>query len=107
MNTDISSKINIGIPNESLQKIVSILNTDSADEYVLLTKTKNYHWNVIDSRFTDLHKFLEEQYELLEEMVDELAERIRAIGGKSIGTLIEFTDETRLSEVPKEYPHAD
>ena len=51
MNTDISSKINIGIPNESLQKIVSILNTDSADEYVLLTKTKNYHWNVIDSRF--------------------------------------------------------
>ena len=40
-------------------------------------------------------------------MVDELAERIRSIGGKSIGTLIEFTDETRLSEVPKEYPHAD
>jgi DNA-binding ferritin-like protein len=33
---------------------------------------------------------------LLEEMVDELAERIRSIGGKSIGTLIEFTDETRL-----------
>src|SRR5688500_730495 len=103
MNTDISSKINIGIPNESLQEIVSILNTDLADEYVLLTKTKNYHWNVIDSRFNDHHKFLEEQYELLEEMIDELAERIRSIGGKSIGTLLEFTDETRLSEVPKEY----
>jgi starvation-inducible DNA-binding protein len=44
---------------------------------------------------------------LLEEIVDELAERIRSIGGRSIGTLIEFTDETRLSEVPKEYPHAD
>ncbi len=57
MNTDISSKINIGIPNESLQKIVSILNTDSADEYVLLTKTKNYHWNVIDSRFTTSTNF--------------------------------------------------
>ncbi len=65
MNTDISSKINIGIPNESLQKIVSILNKDLADEYVLLTKTKKYHWNVIDPRFNDLHKFLEEQYELL------------------------------------------
>ena len=83
------------------------MNTDLADEYVLLTKTKNYHWNVIDPRFNDLHKFLEEQYELLEKMVDELAERIRSLGGKSIGTLIEFTDETRLSEVPKEYPHAD
>ncbi len=79
MNTDISSKINIGIPNESLQKIVSILNTDLADEYVLLTKTKNYHWNVIDSRFNDLHKFLEEQYELLEKMVEALAERIRSL----------------------------
>lgn len=40
MNTDISYKINIGIPNESLQKIGSILNTDLADEYVLLTITK-------------------------------------------------------------------
>ncbi len=40
-------------------------------------------------------------------MVDELAEKIRSIGGRSIGTLIEFRDETRLSEVPKEDPHAD
>jgi starvation-inducible DNA-binding protein len=64
-----------------------MLNIDLADEYVLLTKTKNYHWNVIDPRFNDLHKFLEEQSELLEEMVDELAERIRSIEGRSIGTL--------------------
>jgi DNA-binding ferritin-like protein len=42
-------------------------------------------------------------------MVDELTERIRSIGGRSIGTLIEFPDETRLSQVqvPTEYPHAD
>jgi DNA-binding ferritin-like protein len=40
-------------------------------------------------------------------MVDELTERIRSIGGRSIGILIEFTDEKRLSEVPKEYPHAE
>ena len=54
--------IDTGISRESLQKIANILNDDLADEYVLLTKTRNYHWNVEDPRFNDLHKFFEEQY---------------------------------------------
>jgi starvation-inducible DNA-binding protein len=107
MSSNISSKINIGISKESIEKIVNLLNADLSDEYVLLTKTKNYHWNVVDPRFNDLHKFLDEQYEKLAELVDDLAERIRSIGGKSIGTLKEFIEQTRLSEQPKEYPEAN
>ena len=61
---NILDKIDTGISRENLQKISNILNDDLADEYVLLTKTRNYHWNVEDPRFNDLHKFFEEQYEL-------------------------------------------
>lgn len=107
MSSNISSKINIGIPKESIEKIVNLLNADLSDEYVLLTKTKNYHWNVVDPRFNDLHKFLDEQYEKLSEIVDEVAERTRSIGAKSIGTLTEFLEQTRLSEQPREYPDAN
>jgi DNA-binding ferritin-like protein (oxidative damage protectant) len=54
---NILDKIDTGISRENLQKISNILNDDLADEYVLLTKTRNYHWNVEDPRFNDLHKF--------------------------------------------------
>ena len=62
-----------------MEKIVALLNHDLADEYILLTKTKKYHWNVVDPRFNDLHKFLDEQYELLSVAVDDVAERARAL----------------------------
>jgi starvation-inducible DNA-binding protein len=67
-------KIDIGISQDSLKKIANMLNENLADEYVLLTKTKKYHWNIIDPRFNDLHKFLDEQYQLLATSVDEIAE---------------------------------
>ncbi len=54
---NILDKIDTGISRENLQKIANILNDDLADEYLLLTKTKNYHWNVEDPRFNALHKF--------------------------------------------------
>ena len=67
---NILDKIDTGISRENLQKISNILNDDLADEYLLLTKTRNYHWNVEDPRFNDLHKFFEEQYELISAAVD-------------------------------------
>ena len=45
--------------NDSQQKIIDILNTDLAEEYVLLTKTER-NWNVVDR--IDLYKFLKVQY---------------------------------------------
>jgi starvation-inducible DNA-binding protein len=77
----------------NLWKITSILNVGLVIEYVLLTNTKNYHWNIVDPTFNDLHKFLEGQYELFDTIENELAERSRSIRVKSIGSLKEFIDE--------------
>jgi starvation-inducible DNA-binding protein len=103
----IDEKIDIGIPHENLKKIADMLNENLADEYVLLTKTKKYHWNVIDPRFNDLHKFLDEQYQLLNEAVDEIAERVRQMGGLTKATLKEFLAATQIEEDPGTYPKAD
>jgi starvation-inducible DNA-binding protein len=97
---------NIGLTEEQCEGVVLMLTTLLADEYLLYTKTRNYHWNVVGPQFNDLHKFLETQYEELEDIVDDVAERIRALGGKAIGTLAEFLKHTRLKESPGEYPQA-
>ena len=107
MSNIISKKIKIGLEDESVEKIIRILNSTLADEYLLLTKTKNYHWNVVDPRFNDLHKFFDEQYGQISEIVDEVAERVRSIEGKTIATMTEFLQITRLKENPSEYPNAN
>ena len=112
MNKSKSRTVNIldidtGIPRENLKKIANILNDDLADEYVLLTKTRNYHWNVEDPRFNDLHKFFEEQYELISASIDEIAERVRAVGGKTRATLKGFINSSQIGEDVGSYPEAD
>ena len=104
---NIFNRIDTGISRENMQKITNILNDNLADEYVLLTKTKNYHWNVEDPRFNDLHKFFEEQYELLATAVDEIAERVRSVGGKSRATLKEFISSSQIKEDVGSFPDAD
>lgn len=109
MNKSKSRTVNIldidtGIPRENLKKIANILNDDLADEYVLLTKTRNYHWNVEDPRFNDLHKFFEGQYELISASIDEIAERVRAVGGKTRATLKEFINSSQIGEDVGSYP---
>jgi starvation-inducible DNA-binding protein len=97
---------NIGLSNQQREGVVAILNTLLADEYVLYTKTRNYHWNVTGPQFHDLHKFFESQYEALDDIVDDVAERARSLGGWATGTLAEFSQQTRLSEHPGQYPNA-
>ncbi len=93
-------KLNIGLSDQDSKDVIDILNVLLADEYVLYTKTRNYHWNVVGPQFHDLHKFFESQYEELNEVVDEVAERVRALGGTALGSLTEFLKQTRLKEHP-------
>jgi starvation-inducible DNA-binding protein len=93
-------KTDIGLSGESREAVVKILNTVLSDEYVLYTKTRNYHWNVTGPHFHDLHKFLEAQYEELNDIVDDVAERARSLGGLAFGSLAEFSKHTRLKEQP-------
>ena len=99
-------KPNIGINDAQRAAVVEILNTLLSDEYVLYTKTRNYHWNVVGPQFNDLHKFFEAQYEELNGIVDEVAERARTLGGNALGTLAEFTQYARLKEQPGKTPDA-
>lgn len=93
-------KLNIGLSDQNRMGVIEILNTLLADEYVLYTNTRNYHWNVVGPQFHDLHKFFESQYEELNEVVDEVAERVRALGGTALGSLTEFLKQKRLKEYP-------
>lgn len=95
---------NIGIDAKNLTAITERLNTLLADEYVLYTKTRNYHWNVTGPHFRSMHELFEEQYEDLAEKVDGVAERVRALGGRPFGTLKEFTQAARLQEQPGRAP---
>lgn len=76
------------------------LRTLLADTYILYVKSQNFHWNVVDAKFHSLHEFFEEQYKDLAENVDVIAERIRALGQKSPGSMREFLNLTRLEESP-------
>jgi len=97
---------NIGIADKDRVSVVKILNALLADEYVVYTKTRNYHWNVVGPQFNDLHKFFAEQYAELNDIVDDVAERARTLGGHTVATLVEFQDAARLKEHPGQYPAA-
>jgi starvation-inducible DNA-binding protein len=97
-------KTDIGVKDDARKKIVELLNMRLCDEYVLYTKTRNYHWNVIGPRFSQLHEFFKEQYEMLDGIVDETAERARQLGGKSLGTIEEFARHSSINEHPGQYP---
>jgi starvation-inducible DNA-binding protein len=91
-------KANIGIKDANRQSVTNVLSKLLADEFVLYTKTRNAHWNVEGADFYDKHKFFESQYEELDDVMDNVAERIRQLGHFAPATLKEFLKLTHLSE---------
>jgi starvation-inducible DNA-binding protein len=95
-------KPNIGIDDDSATAICKLLNTLLADEFNLYARTRNCHWNVTGPAFSILHKFFEGQYEELDEIMDEVAERVRMLGGMADGNMKAFVGNTRLAEAKDE-----
>ena len=89
-------KPEIGITDKNLEKGIDILTTILADEMTLYVKTRKFHWNVTGESFMEIHKLFQVQYTQTEETIDQVAERISKLGGKTIGTMEEFLDSTRL-----------
>jgi len=87
-----------GMTDANRKAVVALLNRQVADHYVLLTKTKFYHWNVEGPEFHDLHKLLDDHYEILADIVDDVAEQCLKLGGQAAGTLAWFKSHTRLPE---------
>ena len=78
--------------------VVAALERALADTYALALKTQNYHWNVVSPTFFGLHKMFEEQYDDMHAAVDELAERIRALGAAAPGGFRVFLDTTSIAD---------
>lgn len=95
-------KANIGISEGNSEAVADAMAKLLADEYVLYTKTRNAHWNVEGADFYDKHKLFESQFEQLNEIIDNVAERIRAIGHYATSSLQNFLNLTQLSEAKLE-----
>ncbi len=80
------------------EKISDYLAQLLADSYTLYLKTHNYHWNVTGPHFGELHAMFEEQYLDLANAVDEIAERIRALGHQAPGSYSQFGARTSVPE---------
>jgi starvation-inducible DNA-binding protein len=105
MKTEIIIKPEIGISGIDLNESITLLARLLADEMVLYVKTRKFHWNVSGQSFMELHKLFQSQYIEIEEIIDQIAERINKLGGKTIGTMNEFSNITRLLEAPGVYPN--
>lgn len=95
---------NIGITKKNLEAVIKVLSVALANQTTLYVKTRNFHWNVSGPSFMELHLLFEKQYTQLEKNIDEVAERIGKLGGKTIGTMTEFLELTVLKEMPNTYP---
>jgi starvation-inducible DNA-binding protein len=94
----VSQSVQIGIPAPKLDEIVAGLSRVLADSYSLYLKTHSYHWNVVGPMFHSLHAMFMEQYTELALAVDEIAERIRALGAPAPGTYRQFAATTAIVE---------
>lgn len=91
----------IGIKSEHLAGVAASLSKILADEFVLVTKTRKAHWNVEGPDFYNKHKFFEDMYHALDDIIDEVAERVRSVGHYPPASLKEFLQLTHLTEASR------
>lgn len=97
-------EMDIGIPESDRRKIADGLARLLADSYTLYLKTHNFHWNVKGPMFQTLHTMFEGQYTELATAVDEIAERIRALGEPAPGSYKQFAALSTIEEETEVVP---
>lgn len=96
--------ISIDLELKKRNQMAKCLQLLLANEFVLYTKTLHFHWNIVGHNFGPLHKLFNDQYEQLQDIVDSVAERIRALDIKTHATLKEFLEQTTLKEEINSFP---
>jgi starvation-inducible DNA-binding protein len=91
-------KIDIGIEESQRKKIAEGLSRVLADTYALYLKTHAFHWNVTGPQFQTLHTLFETHYTELAVAVDDIAERIRALGVFAPGSYSQFAKLATVTE---------
>ena len=89
---------NIGLNEGMVRASKTVLNNLLSDHFVLLAKTWNYHWNVKGVSFHSYHVFMEDLYNGLIEDIDAIAERIRSLDERPIGSLAGYLEHNRIKE---------
>lgn len=98
--------INTGIGDKERRVVCQNLYKLLSESYFLYLKTQNYHWNVTGKMFQPLHTLFEEQYRELADSIDEIAERIRALGEFVPATFSNFAKTSSFDE-ESSIPHAE
>lgn len=93
-----ASEPSIGLERNARKHVAVKLAQMLAETYLTQLRTQYYHWNVTGEHFNQLHTLFETQYNALAAGVDELAERLRALGFPSPGTFSEFLSLAKLEE---------
>ncbi len=102
----------LGTPTDlspaNVSAITAALNPLVADAFALYLKTKNFHWHVSGPHFRDYHLLLDEQGDQIFAMTDELAERVRKIGGTTLRSIGHVSKLQRITDNDAEFvPAAD
>jgi starvation-inducible DNA-binding protein len=90
--------VQIGMDAGSRKQVAEALSSFLASTYLLYLKTLYYHWNVTGSNFVGLHELFQKQYEDLQSAGDDLAERVRALGHYTPGTVTEFLELSKVQD---------
>lgn len=83
---------------KTMEDILNDLNTFLSDLNVFYRKLQNYHWNIKGKDFFTVHAKLEEYYNEVNILIDEIAEHILSIGGMPLGTLKDYLNITKIKE---------
>ncbi len=99
MNNDIQAP-SLGLDGATRAQAAAILNRVLSNTALLQQKTRKAHWDVVGPQFYSLHKLWDEQYEALNQRADEIAERVRQLGGYPIGTVAGWVESASIRENP-------
>ncbi|WP_454631977.1 Dps family protein [Bradyrhizobium cenepequi] len=91
------------LPNEAVEKVSAALNTLLADAFALYLKTKNFHWHVSGRHFHDYHLMLDEQSDAIFATTDQLAERVRKIGGTTLKSISQVSKLQTIKDNNEDY----
>ena len=86
------------LSSDAVNALSTALNAILADTFALYLKTKNFHWHVSGPHFRDYHLLLDEQADQIFASTDEIAERVRKIGGTTLRSIGQISRLQRLSD---------
>lgn len=96
--------VNIGLTGADITKSITLLNGLLADHFTLLLKTWQFHWNVVGTSFGSYHEAMLKLYEAEIERVDDVAERVRALGGRPLGSMEAMLQANHVQEYEMSKP---